>query len=109
MTAGFKLTQLLAVSLALGACGTVELFGRYDIPESEGVATADYPRLVDTPAAPAQGTYGAGVPDPAVGTAIVVDLTDQARASARRAAILNDPVLSDWERVRLLREARRQR
>lgn len=99
-----------AISLAwLQGCGTVEIFGRYDIPESPEVAEAPYPRLVDTPEAPPPGSYDEDVPDPVVGTAILVDLTEEARASARRAAILNDPVLTDAERVALLRRARQQR
>lgn len=100
--------RAVGAALLVAGCGTVEVFGRYDIPESEGVAGAPYPRLVDTPAAPAVGSYGEGVPDPAAGTAIVVDLTAEAAVAARRAAILADPTLTDAEQVMLLRETRRQ-
>lgn len=96
---------MVAAALLTGGCGTVELLGRYDLPESPDVAAAPYPRLVDTPAPPAQGSFGAGVPDPAQGTAIIVDLSSAAAVSARRAEILANPALSDAERLRLLRQA----
>ena len=88
----------LIVPLILGACGTVELFGRYDLPESESVAEAPWPRLVDVPAAPPVGTFTPAVPDPAVGVAASTDLTAAARASALRAEALNAPVLSPADR-----------
>ena len=88
----------LAVPLALAACGTVEIFGRYDLPESESVAEAPWPRLVDVPEAPPVGTFTAAVPDPAVGVLTVTDLSDVAQRSATRAEALSAPVLTPADR-----------
>ncbi|MDT8344841.1 MAG: hypothetical protein RQ752_10465 [Thermohalobaculum sp.] len=87
-----------AAGLALGllsGCGTSELFGTYDLPESPGVADAPWPRLVDTPTPPPAGTFGPGIPDPAQGVAVVSDLSAIAAVSAERAALLGQPVISE--------------
>jgi hypothetical protein len=92
---------LLLVSLA--GCGSAKLFGAHPVPEFPGIADAPWPRLVDTPKAPAKGTYGAGVPDPAVGVAATVELGLAARDAAERAEVLAEPVLTEAERRRLTR------
>lgn len=88
----------LALASALAGCGTVGLFGTYDVPESEGVAEAPYPRLVDVPEAPASGEFGPGVPDPAVGVATQADLAAAAAEQNARAARVSQPVLTEADR-----------
>lgn len=92
--------QFVALCL-LAACGTTELFGEYELPESEDVASAPYPRLADTPIPPPPGTYGPGFPDPAAGKATVEELSAAAGAAALRARALEAPVLSEADRRRL--------
>lgn len=84
----------LALGLLTG-CGTSELFGTYDLPESPDVAAAPWPRLVDTPTPLPQGSFGPGFPDPAQGVAVVSDLSAVAAVSAERAALLGQPVISE--------------
>ncbi|MEM7745465.1 MAG: hypothetical protein AAF409_17320 [Pseudomonadota bacterium] len=100
---------MLALCLALAGCGTVELFGRYDLPEKPGTAEAPWPRLVDVPSAPPVGTYTAAVPDPAEGVAAQQDLSVQAIVADIRRRDAQEPVISDAERARLLRQAQLQR
>ena len=90
---------LLLVSLA--GCSSAKLFNSQTIPESPGTAEAPWPRLVDTPEAPAKGSYGPGVPDPAAGAAVTLELGLVARDAAGRAEALAAPVLSEAERRRL--------
>ena len=97
------------LALAASGCGTVGLFGAYDLPESEAVANAPWPRLVDTPAPPPPGTYSEAVPDPAEGVTAQVDLGAAAASAAARAADLAAPVIDEAERDRLLARARRTR
>lgn len=121
----------VAAALALAGCGTTELFGAYDVPESPGTAEAPWPRLVDTPTPPPAGQYDAAVPDPAEGVAAeaqlnilaasaearalplaapVVDdehLRARAAAAQARARRLSEPVLTEAERQRLLAATRR--
>jgi hypothetical protein len=92
---------LLLASLA--GCGSADLFVDHPASESPGIAEAPWPLLVDTPAAPAKGSFGAGVPDPAVGVAMTVDLGLVARDAAERAEGLAGPVLTEAERRRLTR------
>lgn len=99
--------QFVAV-LALTGCGTVGVFGRYDLPESPGVADAPWPRLVDTPSVPAPGTYSAAVPDPASGAAARNDLLAEAIAADAQARALSEPVIDEAERRRLTRAGRRR-
>ncbi len=123
-----------ALAAGLSSCGSVAIFGEYDIPESPQVAVAPWPKLVDTPAAPPVGTYTAAVPDPAEGVLTQADLgaagaeanargaglaapivaVDQraaenaiAAAAAARAAALAGPVISDAERAAMIEAAQR--
>lgn len=91
----------LMVTAALAACGTARLFTGTQMAESPGVAEAPWPRLVDTPEAPPPGTWTEDVPDPAVGVATVVELTEVARSGAARAETLAPPVLTEADRRRL--------
>lgn len=93
-------TGVLALVIIPG-CGTLGLFGTYDVPEGPGVAEVPYPRLVDVPDAPPPGTYTAEVPDPAEGVAVTVDLTATAQAQNAEATSVGAPVLSETERRRL--------
>ncbi|MFK7944266.1 MAG: hypothetical protein AB8B85_15320 [Paracoccaceae bacterium] len=95
--------------LSVASCGTVELFGQYDLPESAEVETAPYPRLVDVPSAPARGTYTAAVPDPLDGARAQADLSSSAVQSEQRANKLSGPVIPPAERERLLAAAKRKR
>jgi hypothetical protein len=95
----------------LAGCGTVGLFGTYEAPESEDVAAAPWPRLVDVPEAPPPGTHGPAVPDPAEGRRILEELGLRADLAGAEAARLSAPLLSEAERARLAAasEARRTR
>jgi hypothetical protein len=104
-----QIVAAMAVLAALGGCGTVELFGRYDLPESPEVATAPWPRLVDTPDAPPVGVYSPAVPDPAEGVLTQSDLGVVADDANARAAILSRPVIDEAERAAMLAAARRPR
>ena len=99
--------QFVAV-LVLSGCGTVGLFGQYDLPEDPAVQAAPWPRLVDTPGAPAAGEYSAAVPDPAQGTATTQSLRTEAALAEVRARELANPVMTDEERAELFRRARRK-
>ncbi|MCL5778522.1 hypothetical protein M1105_16200 [Limibaculum sp. FT325] len=93
-----RAARAAAAALALGAlagCGTSELFGTYDLPESPEVANAPWPRLADTRIPPPPGTFGPGYPDPAEGVAVVSDLSGVADRSAERASALGQPVISE--------------
>lgn len=99
--AGYRHIGVLALLLTVPACGTVGLFGNYDLPESEDVATAPWPRLADVPDAPPPGSYSDEVPDPAEGVAILTDLGAIAQTAEQRAAELAAPVISAQDRRRL--------
>ncbi len=98
-------TRILAFCLvvALAGCGSARLFEERGLPESPAVADAPWPRLVETPDAPPQGSYSEDVPDPARGVATVVQLGEAARTAATRAEALEEPALTEAERARLLR------
>lgn len=102
---GFKIAVLLVVA----SCGTVELFGQYDLPEGAEVADAPYPRLIDVPQAPEQGSYTASVPDPVQGARTQADLSAEAVVAERAAEELSGPVISEAEKARLLARAKRKR
>ena len=88
------------VAAGLAGCDTVGLFRSYPTVEAEGVAAADWPRLVDVPPAPAKGAYSADVPDPAQGYALLTELGGLGgRAETRRTAAAA-PVVSEDERAR---------
>ena len=101
-------TAQFVAALALAGCGTVEVFGRYDLPEDPAVEATPYPRLVDTPVAPAQGEYTAAVPDPTDGARQQTDLSAQAVVANAQARALAQPVISPEERARLMRRAKRK-
>lgn len=98
-----------AILLVVAGCGTVDLFGRYDLPEGAEVADAPYPRLIDVPQAPEQGSYTASVPDPIEGARAQADLAAEAVVAERAAQELSGPVISDAEKARLLARAKRKR
>ena len=100
---GFLCSAAFMLLVSLAGCGSAKLFSAHPVPESPGIADAPWPRLVDTPEAPAKGTYGPGVPDPAAGIATTVELGLVARDAAERAEVLAEPVLTEAERRRLTR------
>jgi hypothetical protein len=100
---GFFCTAGLLLTAALAGCGSAELFRAHPLDEPSRAAELAWPRLVDTPQAPAPGEYTAAVPDPAQGTAVEVQLRLAARdAEARARAQAAEPVLTEDERRRLL-------
>lgn len=94
----------ILLGLALNGCGTIGLFGTYDLPESEDVSDAEWPRLVNVPAVPDQGTYTDAIPDPAIGIALETDLKQISEGATARAERLSEPVLTDADRAELLGE-----
>ncbi len=106
---GFWRSAAFLLLASLTGCGGQKLFSTHSVPESPGVADAPWPRLVDTPAAPAKGTYGGGVPDPVAGVAATVELGLTAGDAAERAELLAEPVLTEAERHRLTRHRHRHR
>jgi hypothetical protein len=98
-----------AALIVMSGCGTVELFGEYDIPESPDVAAAPWPKLVDIPQAPPVGEYTENVPDPAEGIVVQADLSAVATSASARAAELSRPVIGDAERAEMLARASRAR
>lgn len=100
---GFFRGTAFVLLASLAACGSARLFAANPMPESAAVKDAPWPRLVDTPAAPAKGTYTDAVPDPAVGIATAAQLGILASDAAARAEALGEPVLTDAERRRLTR------
>lgn len=105
---GISRALVLAAFLPAG-CGSVALFGEYDIPESPEVAAAPWPRLIDVPEALPRGSYGPAAPDPAIGIATEIAL-EHASAEARpRAEALSRPVIDPATRARMLARAERAR
>lgn len=98
-----NLIAMLLAAPVLAGCGTIGLFGTYDLPEGDDVATAPWPRLVDVPETPPAGTYNEVIPDPAIGISVESDLSQIAAEAGSRAAVVNRPVLTDAERARLRR------
>jgi hypothetical protein len=90
-----------AALVLLAGCGSAQLFGAYPVPDDVTATDAPWPRLDDTPQAPAKGVYSAAVPDPAEGVALTAQLGIAARDAAARAAVLGKPVLTEAERRRL--------
>ena len=101
---GFLCSAAILLLASLAGCGSAKLFSAHPVSESASAADAPWPLLVDTPEAPAKGTYGAGVPDPAAGVAATVQLGIAARDAAARAEALGEPVLTEAERRRLTRK-----
>ena len=86
----------------------MQLFGQYDLPEDPAVADTPWPRLVDTPTPPSVGSYSASAPDPANGARAQTDLATAAVYAESRAKELAAPVISDEEKARLYRNAKRK-
>ncbi len=105
-TAQFAAACLMV--LALSACGTIGVFGQYDLQESPEVAAAPWPRLVDTPSAPPPGEFSEATPDPAKGARAQTDLSATAIVSEIRARELAAPVISEEEKARMLRRANKK-
>ena len=89
----------------LSGCGSVELFGQYDLEEDPAVAETPWPRLVDTPTAPEVGSYSQSAPDPAIGARTQTDLATAAVFAEGRAKELSEPVIRASEKARLLKNA----
>ncbi|MFQ5566963.1 MAG: hypothetical protein ACE5EU_11440 [Paracoccaceae bacterium] len=87
--------------MTLSGCASAKLFSAHPAPESAEIVAAPWPRLADTPEAPAKGSYDARVPDPAAGRAMTSELGLAARAAGERAEALAAPVLTEAERRRL--------
>lgn len=92
---------LALAALAPAGCGTAEILGAYDLPESEAVAASAYPRLADVPPAPPAGQHSDATPDPARGVATLSTLGERARAATARAKALEGGVLTPAERAAL--------
>ncbi len=91
------------VVLLLPGCESFRLFNDYQAVESPEVATAEWPRLVDVPAAPPPGAFSPAVPDPALGVAVQSELsTAAADAESRRAGAAGPVIVAD-ERAELAR------
>ncbi len=95
----------LAVAIGLSGCGTVELFGQYELSELPGTEEAPYPRLIDTPSAPPVGTYTPAVPNPERGSDVLERLTTEALVSDVRARDLARPVIPADELEQMLSNA----
>jgi len=101
---GFFCCASLVLTGALAGCGSAQLFGAHPLVEPSRADQMEWPRLVDTPEAPPPGEYTAAVPDPAQGTAALVELQLVARDAKARAATQDaEPVLTEAERRRLMR------
>ncbi len=90
-----------ALAVLLAGCGSARLFDAHPLTESDTASGKSWPRLVDTPDAPAKGGYSASVPDPARGEALTAELSQASKDAAVRAEPLQVPVLTDAERRRL--------
>ena len=101
---GFWCGAAFLLLAMLAGCGSAKVFGAFPVDDSAGASDAPWPRLVDTPTAPPEGTYNAAVPDPANGVAITAQLGIVASDAAVRAEVLNAPVLTEAERRRLTRK-----
>ncbi|MEM9050334.1 MAG: hypothetical protein AAGC92_16655 [Pseudomonadota bacterium] len=77
--------------------------GGYEIDRSERARTADWPRLIDIPDAPAPGTYTQTAPNPETGAVQQTVLRAEARRLRALAEALAEPVLTEAERRRLTR------
>ena len=102
-------TAQFVAALALAGCGTVEVFGKYDLPESPDVADAPWPRLVDTPSAPPPGEYTAAVPNPEDGARMQTKMAAAAVAAETKAKKLAGPVIAPEKKARWARAAERRR
>ena len=101
---GFLCSAAFLLLASLAGCSSAQLFGAHPLAGAATDTDAPWPRLVDTPAAPAKGTYSDAVPDPAAGIAATAQLGIVARDAAARAEALGAPVLTEAERSRLTRK-----
>jgi hypothetical protein len=101
---GFLCSAVFLLLASLAGCGSAQLFNAHLVPESATATDAPWPRLVDTPKAPAKGAYSEAVPDPAAGVAASAQLGIAADDAAARAESLRGPVLTEAERRRLTRK-----
>ncbi|HUS54829.1 MAG TPA: hypothetical protein VMY41_12625 [Thermohalobaculum sp.] len=101
---GFLCSAALLLLASLAGCGSAQLFDAFPVDDTSAAADAPWPRLVDTPAAPATGTYSDAVPDPMEGVVAITQLGIVARDAATRAEALGAPVLTEAERRRLTRK-----
>ncbi|MDH3665500.1 MAG: hypothetical protein OEN23_01065 [Paracoccaceae bacterium] len=101
MTGFSKVLTGLTVAALLTGCGSARLFDAHPLAESDTASGKAWPRLVDTPDAPAKGGYSASVPDPAHGEELTAELSQAAQDAAVRAEPLQAPVLTEAERRRL--------
>ncbi len=101
---GFWCSAAFLLLVSLAGCGSAKLFGAFPVADPTGASDAPWPRLVDTPKAPPEGSYSAAVPDPAQGVAITAQLGIVASDAAARAEVLNEPVLTEAEWRRLSRK-----
>lgn len=78
--------------MPLAACVNegAEIFDR--IPPSARASEAEWPKLADIPPTPPQGVYTPGIPDPATGDAIRVDMAVAAAESEQRREAVSGPV-----------------
>jgi len=100
---GFLCSAAFLLLASLAGCGSAQLFNANPAPESATATDPPWPRLVDTPKAPAKGSYSEAVPDPAAGVAASAQLGIAAGDAAARAEALGGPVLTEAERRRLTR------
>lgn len=82
----------VAATGLLVACGDRAIFDRVAPERSAAAATADWPRLADVPAAPPDGVFTPGSPDPAKGEAVQIDLAVAAENAERRRQAVSGPV-----------------
>ena len=94
---GFLCSAAFMLLASLAGCGSAQLFGAHPVSESAIATDVPWPRLVDTPQAPAKGTYSKAVPDPAEGAAALALLGITARDATTRAEALRVPVLTEAE------------
>lgn len=89
--------------LALAGCEPFRLFNDYETAQSDDVAEAPWPRLVDVPRAPPPGQFGPGVPDPTTGAVLRAALAERARRAAERRTRLEGAVIDEASRRVLTR------
>lgn len=106
---GILRAAALLAMLPLAGCGSIALFGKYDVPESPEVAAAPWPQLVDVPAALPPGSYGPSAPDPAIGVATQAALSRASAEAIPRATTLSQPVIDPATREKMLARAQRAR
>lgn len=79
----------LCAAMALPACAARDAMERHASLEDPWVEGQPYPRLVDSPPAPAPGEFTAATPDPARGQRIIDELGAVALENSIRGAALS--------------------